>query len=218
MRSSFWVPVLLFASLPPASSAQTHMNELINLGTLKGTVVDASSVNGGRTLYNRFYGVRNLFDGGENLINGINYTYWLTDSASRHWIKLRFEAPVEVHLIMLEFNATAPVRGEMPRHLAQADEHAVRQTASRRPEGFAIDVSRETGGTQATQKLPSAETSGFRTFYPLEEALQDVTELLLVFPGPSMIEVAEVEVLGKSSIPVVGAGEGPALEAAGTVR
>jgi hypothetical protein len=45
----------------------------------------------------------------------------------------------------------------------------------------------------------------------LEKPLPDVIELALIFPGPSMIEVAEIEVLGTSSKPMEGIGEGPKI-------
>jgi hypothetical protein len=82
---------------------------------------------------------------------------------------------------------------------------------SRRPEEFAIDVTRQVGSEETVQKLPSAPVTGFRTFCPLENPLADVIELLVVFPGPSMIEVAELEVMGKPSQAVEGIGGGPKL-------
>ena len=171
---------------------------MVNLGKLSDTFASASSVNAGRTLDNVFYGVPNLFDGGQHIVNNINYTYWLSDSATRHWIKLRFGEPVEIHSILVEFNAaeTTPRDEDRP---------------SQRPEGFAIDLKRLIGGSERAEKLPSVNVDGFRVIYPLNEPLADVVELLVVFPGPSMIAVAELEVLGIPSNPNSRPGEGPRL-------
>jgi hypothetical protein len=205
--------IVIAACLPLLGAPNARPQEAINLGKLRNTVVDASSVNGGRALDNEFYGLQNLFDGGKNVINGINYTYWLSDSATRHWIKLRFDAPVEIRSIMLEFNAKTTLRGAVPIALAEADRSATHELASRRPEEFAIDVTRRADGEGVVQKLASVPVTGFRVFYPLEKPLPDVIELTLIFPGPSMIEVAEIEVMGTSSQPADGIGEGPKVAA-----
>ena len=47
-----------------------------------------------------------------------------------------------------------------------------------------------------TDKLPSILSSGFRSYYPLDKPLEAVVGLTLVFPGPSMVEVSEIEVMG----------------------
>ncbi len=171
---------------------------LVNVAKLGDTFVDASSVNAGRELDNVFYGVLNLFDGGDNIVNNINYTYWLTDSATRHWVKLRFRAAVEVHSILVEFNAAQAFPAERPR-------------PSRRPEGFALDVVRLIGGSEQIEKLPSVNVDGFRVIYPLDAVLSDVTELMFVFPGPSMTEVAEIEVMGVPSGGHSQIGQGPRI-------
>lgn len=195
MRCSAPIVVLAgwFTLLPSGQG-----EELTNLGKLSDTLVDASSVNAGRTLDNAFYGVLNLFDGGQNVVNDINYTYWLSDGATRHWVKLRFGAPVEIRSILFEFNAAECVAGDGRR-------------PSRRPEGFALDVTRLVSDSAVVEKLPSATVDGFRVVYPLKEPLTDVLELLVVFPGPSMIEVAELEVLGIPSRWDSRKGEGPKI-------
>ena len=172
---------------------------MLNLGKLDDTLADASSVNAGRALDNVFYGVLNLFDGGRHFVNNINYTYWLSDSATRHWVKLRFGAPVEIRSILIEFNAeeSHPRDGRRP---------------TRRPEAFALDVTRSISGSEAVEKLPSVNVNSFRVIYPLEEPIADVVELLVVFPGPSMIAVAELEVMGIPSSRHSQQGEGPRIQ------
>lgn len=179
-------------------STSGYGQELVNLAKLNDTFVDASSVNGGRPLDNVFYGALNLFDGGDNVVNNINYAYWMSDTATRHWVKLRFEAPVEIRSILLELNAAEPVGGDG-------------KLLSRRPEGFALDVTRLTDDSEIVEKLPSVKIDGFRVIYPLKEPLTDVSELQVVFPGPSMIEVAELEVLGIPSNRNSRRGEGPRI-------
>lgn len=46
------------------------------------------------------------------------------------------------------------------------------------------------------EKLPAVNVDSFREIYPLNKVLNDVVELTFVFPGPSMIEVAEIDVRG----------------------
>ena len=190
-------PIIVLAgwlTLPTNGRAE----ELVNLGKLGDTFIDAGSVNGGRKLDNVFYGVLNLFDGGHNVINNINYTHWLSDSATRHWLKLRFSAPVEIRSILVEFGAAEFIGGDGRR-------------PSYRPEGFALDVTRLINDRTEVEKLPSFNVNGFRVFYPLNEPLANVVELLVVFPGPSIVEVAELEVLGIPSSRDSRIGEGPKI-------
>lgn len=53
---------------------------LIDISRLSITHVSASGVNGERSLNYKYYGVLNLFDNGDNVINGINYAYRLSNS------------------------------------------------------------------------------------------------------------------------------------------
>ena len=193
----YTAPIIVLAGLltfPTNGRAE----EPVNLGKLGDTIVDAGSVNGGRKLDNAFYGVLNLFDGGHNVINNINYTHWLSDSATRHWLKPRFSAPVEIRSILLEFGAAAFVSEDGKRR-------------SYRPEGFALDVTRLIHDRETVEKLPSFAVDGFRAFYPLSEPLTNVVELVVVFPGPSIVEVAELEVLGVRSSQDTRIREGPKI-------
>jgi hypothetical protein len=74
----------------------------INLGRTGLAAVSASSVNGGRPLTNRYYGVLNLFDDGRNWMNNINYTYWLSGGDLQPWVEVRFDAAVTVTSIFVE--------------------------------------------------------------------------------------------------------------------
>ncbi len=74
----------------------------INLGRTSLASVSASSVNGSRTFDNQYYGVRNAFDGGDNWINKINYTYWLASGDLGNWVEVHFDKPVTVKYILVE--------------------------------------------------------------------------------------------------------------------
>ena len=205
MKPDGWIILVGVFVSQAVFSESSKPQALVNLGMLEGTKISASSVNGGRAVDDPYYGALNLFDGGENRINNLNYTTWLTDNESRHWVKLHFDAPMEVDSIMLEVPGRAnvmdpnPMSNAMPAAGAYACRTGVALAA--RPTEFAIDFITEVNGTTATRKLPSVEITGFRLYYPLKRPVQNVTEVTVVFPGPSMIEISELEVMGVSGKP-----------------
>ena len=146
-----------------------------NLTRMKGVRISVSSVNGGRDQSNPFYGALNLTDGGEHRIDGLHYTTWLSDQDASHWIRVEFPKAVRVQAVMIEL----PLPASYP----------VRE--------WALDVETETAtGERRWTKLPSEPIRGFRGFFPLSQPLSRVTGVRVVFPGPSMIEVAELEIHG----------------------
>jgi hypothetical protein len=68
------VPVL-FALMMVSCAAQNSALPLVNLGRLSMTRVFGSE-HGGAPDAERFYGVRNAFDAGSNILNGIKYSSW----------------------------------------------------------------------------------------------------------------------------------------------
>jgi hypothetical protein len=205
MKPGPWVVLFSVFVSQTVFSDSSHPKALVNLGMLEGTKISASSVNGARPVDDPFYGALNLFDGGENRINNLNYTTWLTDNEPRHWVKLHFDAPMEVDSIMLEVPGKADVSdpNPMPNVIPAAGVYACRTGAalSRRPTEFAVDLTTEHDGTISIRKLPSLEVTGFRLYYPLEKPVQNIIELTVVFPGASSIEVSELEVIGVSAKP-----------------
>ena len=197
LNTTFWQIALASSGDP---------KPLVNLGMLNGTKISASSVNGAREVDDQYYGAFNLFDGGENRINKLNYTTWLTDNESRHWVKLQFEAPVEVDSIMLELPGREPFSfanpTPSPTPLAPAAACVANTVTRPRPAEFAVDVTTQKNGTTFVRKMPSIEATGFRLYYPLEKPVQNVTDVTIVFPGPSTLEVSELEVMGIPSKPV----------------
>ena len=166
----------------------------VNLGRLESTTVSVSSVNGKREQSNPYYGARNLVDGGRNLIDGTNYTTWLSDQDASHWIRLEFRNPVDIQSIMLELTALS---SRSPSIISDVDPTTTRSLNPHRPQEVALDiVYGDRDGRKRVDKQPSIMLSGFRTYYPLDKPLEGVVGLTLVFPGPSMIEVSEIEVMG----------------------
>ena len=149
---------------------------LIDISRLSITHVSASSVNGKRSLNNKYYGVLNLFDNGDNVINGVNYAYWLTNSASRHWVKLTFDKPVLI------------------------DSATIETTGKRQPKEFALEFSQISGKSKSIIKyFDSIPIKGFRTTYKLPQPIANVSEMVIIFPGPDIIEVSEIRIIGKTT-------------------
>jgi len=67
-----------------------------NLARTSLAMVSASSVNGQRPFDNSFHGVCNAFDNGQNWLNGVNYSSWLSGGERDPWIEIRFDVPVTV--------------------------------------------------------------------------------------------------------------------------
>jgi hypothetical protein len=183
--------VVLFANGPLLQDRDA--GQQVNLGQLESTGVSVSSVNGKREQNNPYYGARNLVDGGRNVIDGINYTSWLSDQDAFHWIRMKFRGPVDIQSIMVEL----PARVDPPRNVSESEPTTTASASQRRPQEVALDVTYgDLDGKRRVEKLPSTWLAGFRAYYPLEKPLAGVVELTLVFPGRSMVEVSEVEVMG----------------------
>jgi hypothetical protein len=82
----------------------------VNLARTRLAAVSASSVNAGRELDNCFYGVGNAFDDGRNVVNGIHYTYWLSNGEPSPWIDVAFDEPVSVAGLFVEGETPYSVR------------------------------------------------------------------------------------------------------------
>jgi hypothetical protein len=189
-----WSFGLVFMVVTGPSFQSREVPQSANLGRLESTTVSVSSVNGKREQNNPYYGAQNLVDGGRNLIDGINYTTWLSDQDASHWIRLEFRNPVDIQSIMLELTALS---NRSPNIISDVDPTTTRSLTLHRPQEIALDiVYGDRDGRNRVDKLPSILLSGFRAYYPLKKPLEGVVGLTLVFPGPSMVEVSEIEVMG----------------------
>ena len=187
-------PLVVFGVVTGQLIQSREAAQLVNLGRLESTRVSVSSVNGKREQNNPYYGAQNLVDGGRHLIDGINYTTWLSDQDAAHWIRMEFRKPVDVKSIMFELTAmdSRPLN-----RISDVDPATTRSSNPRRPEEVALDVVyADRDGRKRTDKLPSILSGGFRSYYPLDKPLEAVVGLTFVFPGPSMVEVSEIEVMG----------------------
>lgn len=166
---------LYVSTLHPEEKDTSLDAALIDISRLSITHVSASSVNGERSLNNKYYGVLNLFDNDDNVINGTNYAYWLSNTASRHWVKLTFDKPVLIDSATIEI------------------------TGKRQPKEFALEFSQISGKSKSIIKyFDSVQIKGFRTTYKLPQPITNVSEMVIVFPGPDIIEVSEIRIFGKT--------------------
>ena len=147
--------------------------EIIDISRLAITHVTASSVNGGRSLDNEFYGILNLFDNGTNIINGKRCDYWLSDRDSQHWLNFSFDKPVSVNSVVVE------------------------TTGNRKPEEFALEFIQVSDNSKKTTKyFESVKIKGFKTKFDLKIAIVNISEIKIIFPGPDMMELSEIRILG----------------------
>jgi hypothetical protein len=189
-----WTLGLVFMVVTGLSFQSRDAPQRVNLGRLESATVSVSSVNGKREQNNPYYGARNLVDGGRNLIDGTNYTTWLSDQDASHWIRMEFRNPVDIQSIMFELTALS---SRSPNIISDVDPATTRSSNPHRPQEVALDVAYgNRDGRKLADRLPSILLSGFRVYYPLKKPLEGVVGLTLVFPGPSIVEVSEIEVMG----------------------
>lgn len=168
-----------FVSLGLGKAKQTQNEQSgIDVARLNITHVGASSVNGDRTLGDPFYGLQNLFDSGKDK----DYSSWVTDPAAEHWITFVFDEPVEVSTVVLE------------------------ASGDNRPKDFSLEVvSFSVDSEQTPEYFKSIPVSGSVTTYQFKKPVKNIGQLTIKFPGPNMIEISEIRILGKvlSDIKVV---------------
>ena len=130
-------PLVVFGVVTGQPIQSREAAQSVNLGRLESTRVSVSSVNGKREQNNPYYGAQNLVDGGRNLIDGINYTTWLSDQDASHWIRMEFRNPVDIKSIMLELTA---LDSRPANRISDVDPVTTRSSNPRRPEEVALDV------------------------------------------------------------------------------
>ena len=154
------------------ASPQESAGRLVNLARTGIAHISASSVNGDRPA-DRYYGVRNAFDEGSNTIDGINYSYWLSNPEPRHWLRLSFDTPVTVKSIV------------------------VRTADAYRPTSFSVEFARIVGQLKRiVRESDAVPVASPETHRELPSPVTDVNEVTVFFPGPDTIAVADVRVMG----------------------
>ncbi len=161
--------VALFGALPCLAESSEH--DLVNLARLSIARVYASGSNGGRPLENAFYGVRNAFDGGRNVVNGIKYSTWDSDGAEG-FVLVRFSEAVTVRAVVIE-------SGE------------IYDSASER---FWVQARGE--GASPLVMSPMVTLDAEPMVYALPVATQGVREVMITFASRSHFSVGEIRILG----------------------
>jgi hypothetical protein len=173
-RSPKAAAVVLVAVLLAPSGATGHAQEapppLVNLSRLSIAAVFASGANGGRSIADPFYGVRNAFDGGRNLVNGINYSSWGSASA-QDYVLVRFARAVTVSGVAVSHASSLPGAESLALHTRGGD-----------PSSLVI--------------WPTVELAGPRSVHALAAPVAGVSEITLHFSATSAFHVGEIEVLG----------------------
>jgi hypothetical protein len=161
--------VALFGALPCLAEGSEH--DLVNLGRLSIARVYASGCNGGRPLENAFYGVRNAFDGGRNVVNDINYSTWASNGPE-DFVVVRFSEAVTVTAVVIE---SGSVYDPPP-------ETFWLQTRGREPSSLVTS--------------PKVTVDDELMVYALPVATQGVREVTITFAGRGHFFVGEIRILG----------------------
>lgn len=176
------------------TKAQMPFEEWVNLARTNLATASVSSVNGDRSALNRYYGAANLFDGGSNPIQHINYDYWLSDAMPNpHWVELAFEKAVEIHALKIE------VRERL------------------RPLSFQMLVVKEEDASSQEELLGPILIAEKSAYYALPQPLGQVRKIRLLFEGTGEVSVAEIELLGKTEAAFQKT-DGPHIEDDGKLR
>lgn len=150
--------------------------QLRNVGRLCNAFVYANGVNGGDDEDNPFYGARNAFDDGQNVVKGIPYSSWVSGKKA-DWIRIRFapnSGPLSVEAIA--------VRTEEP---------------ERATDTMQVTIGFENG---PQQQFPAVKMTPPVTTYPLPAAAKNVSFVRLDFQAVKAIfEIDEIQILGQVS-------------------
>lgn len=106
MQKMFLLLISVLTTVPlfagNSKKVAADSGKTMNLARTSLALVSASSCNGDRPLSNKYYGILNAFDGGENIVNKINYPYWLGNCTQEEWIEVEFSCPVSINSLILE--------------------------------------------------------------------------------------------------------------------
>ena len=161
--------IALFGAVPCLAGSSEH--DLVNLARLPIARVYASRSNGAPLQDNAFYGVRNAFDGGKNVVNGINYSSWTASAGD--FVVVRFSEAVTVRAVLIE-------SGSDPDHSL--------------PESFWVQLRGEVPSSLVISPVVIREEVPL--VYALPAATPGVREVMITFASPDGFHIDEIQVLG----------------------
>jgi hypothetical protein len=141
-----------------------------NVGRLCNASVYASGDDDGP-----FYGARNAFDSGQNVVKGIHYSSWVPGRQSA-WIRIRFHQYTGPRTV-----EAVTIRAEDTQYL---------------PETMQLTIVLENG---QEQKFPVVSISQVVTTYDLRAAVRNVASARIDFQGKIYFRIEEIEFLGQPS-------------------
>lgn len=145
----------------------------VNLGRL--SIASVYDVSRSRPTDHPYYGALNLFDGGSNWINNLNYHYWNAGGRA-NGVRVRFSVPVEVKTIVIELTRNKRLTGE---HL---------------PTAYTLHT--KTALTALFLAHPSHELTNGNNTHSFPESIKTVRELMFTFMGSDSFQVDEIQILG----------------------
>jgi hypothetical protein len=163
-------PPILLALAAACCGAQNTAPSLVNLGRLSIARVFAGGRAGGPDA-DGFYGVRNAFDRGTHILNGINYSSWV--SGPQDFVIVRFSQPVTVTGIAIEGS---------------------RVSYEPSPESFTAQI--RSAGAQELFVSPAIGFEAGRVIYATPQAMPGVREVMLTFQSKAGFAVEDIQILG----------------------
>ncbi len=189
-----------------------NSKKLINLGQLEIATVSVSSVNGSRNSTDQYYGASKLFDDDDNIIDGINYNYWLTDAGEgEHWVNVVFSKPVSIHkLIVLlpgKINSTINENLEDP-NLDWVNKDAPKDW----PTAYSIEVTRSQNDVPESKTYGPIKIKGNKNTHKFKEPLAHIKTIKFNFYSDNMIKVQEIQIMGLVEKGKVNSAEKPEIK------
>lgn len=164
--------VALFGAVPCLAGSSEH--DLVNLARLPIARVYSSRCDLFPQRENAVYGVQTAFDGGKNVVNGINYSTWMSGCAP-DFLVVRFSEAVTVRAVVIE-----PGRGY------DFDDSL--------PESFWVQLRGE--GPSSLVMSPLVFLEEVPMVYALPAATQGVREVMIIFASSGGFKIGEIQILG----------------------
>jgi len=194
-KKTVFVSLLFISFLPASLFAQSE--KPVNLGRLEIATVEVSSVNGSRSAHDQYYGAANLFDNDSNLINDINYNYWLTDPVrGPHWVKVEFSEAVSIHRL----NVLLPgkIKKTINDNLEDPNlDWVQKEFPDDWPGDYHVEIKRIQNETSYSDTYGPIKIRGNKNTHKFKDPIENVTAIRFLFPSDKMIKVQEIQILGQ---------------------